>query len=243
LRSATLSPDGALVATASSDGLVRVWDGETLELVHEIPLGDSPIEGVAFVGEHHLAVTPERGNLLVVTLDADELLEIVRESLTRGFSDTECARFGFGDECPTIAELRGNPDGVDDPGLLNGSYRVDWTTRDFNGMLRRAGVPMTANSRATRDVYHGSYIITIDDGRFDIVHDRLGAFCTGSYTVTGDTVRMVAERTEAEWGCAPGRFLDATFSVTGDALTLTAASGHPVDAVLFAGPPLTRVER
>ena len=34
---------------------------------------------------------PQEGNLLLVTIDPDELLDIVRRSLTRGFTATECA--------------------------------------------------------------------------------------------------------------------------------------------------------
>ena len=100
LRSVALSPDGTLIATASSDGVVRVWDGPTLDLLHEIPLGDTPIQGVAFVTNEHLAVTPEDGDLLVVTTDAGELLDVVRSSLSRGFTGFECGRFDFGDAAP-----------------------------------------------------------------------------------------------------------------------------------------------
>src|SRR5690606_8901600 len=38
---AELSPDGSRVATAASQGLVRVWDTDTLELVHEVPVGQA----------------------------------------------------------------------------------------------------------------------------------------------------------------------------------------------------------
>jgi hypothetical protein len=44
----------------------------------------------------------------VYTLDVDELQEIVAGSLTRGFTTTECERYGFGVECPTLEELRGS---------------------------------------------------------------------------------------------------------------------------------------
>jgi hypothetical protein len=249
LRSVALSPDGALVATAASDGLVRVWDAATLELVHEVPLGDSQIQGVAFVDDDHLAVTPQEGNLLLVTIDPDELLDIVRSSLTRGFTATECARFGFGDECPTLAELRGRPDGAGNPAVLNGSYEVRWSAEQFDTALAAAGEPKTAVSRATAsrfmsgaDGFPGTYTVTFDDGRFDIAHDRTGAYCTGSYAATGDRVRLVAERRDSQLGCLPGRFLDATFVVNDDGLAFSATTAHPVDAVLFAGRRLARVE-
>jgi class 3 adenylate cyclase/WD40 repeat protein/energy-coupling factor transporter ATP-binding protein EcfA2 len=106
-KSAAMSPDGSLVAIGASDGLVRVWDILSGRLVHEIPIGDTQVQGVAFVDDKHLAVTPYEGNLLIFTLDRTELLKIVRSSLTRGFTKTECARFNFADACPTLEELRG----------------------------------------------------------------------------------------------------------------------------------------
>ena len=141
-----IPPD--LLSSASSDGVVRVWDAPTLELVHEIPLGDSPIEGVAFVDEHHLAITPQEGNLLLVTIDAEMLLALVRRSLTRGFTATECVRFGFGDDCPTLAEL-GRPDGLDDPAVLDGTYEVNWTAQQFTDVLTSVGEPKMAGRAAT----------------------------------------------------------------------------------------------
>jgi WD40 repeat protein/DNA-binding CsgD family transcriptional regulator len=106
-KSAAMSPDGSLIATGASDGLVRVWDTQTGHLVHEIPIGDTEAQGVAFLDDKHLAVTPRDGSLYVYTLDPAELLRIVRSSLTRGFTKTECERFNFGDACPTLEQLRG----------------------------------------------------------------------------------------------------------------------------------------
>jgi DNA-binding SARP family transcriptional activator/WD40 repeat protein/tRNA A-37 threonylcarbamoyl transferase component Bud32 len=241
LRSVAISPDGALVATAATDGIVRVWDGGTFDLLHEVPLGDTPIQGVAFIDEHHLAVTPQEGGLLVVTIDPAELLDLVRRSLTRGFTTTECTRFGFDDHCPTLADLRGQPAGADDPAVLDGSYEVSWTASQFGLALAAAGEPKIAG-RATRGGYPGTYTVTFHDGRFDIVHDALGTYCAGSYTVTGDRVRLLAERSEPEVGCRPGPLLDATFVRTDDGLTFSDATAHPVDDVLLAGEPLAHVD-
>ncbi|HUF15373.1 MAG TPA: hypothetical protein VMQ46_05760, partial [Acidimicrobiia bacterium] len=105
-KSMALSPEATLLATGASDGFVRVWDTETGSLVHEIPIGDTEVQGVAFVNDRDLAVTPQEGNLLIFTIDTEELLRIVRSSLTRGFSQTECERFNFGEECPSLEELR-----------------------------------------------------------------------------------------------------------------------------------------
>jgi WD40 repeat protein len=103
---AALSPDRTRIATGSSDGFVRVWDAVTGQLVHEVPLDGVAVHGVAFVDQLHLAITPADGDLLIVTTDPDELLELNRASLTRGFRETECERFNFGDDCPTLDELR-----------------------------------------------------------------------------------------------------------------------------------------
>jgi len=107
VKASALSPDGSLIATGSSDGFVRVWDAETFALVHEMFIGDTQVQGVAFTTDAHLAITPEDGGIFVHTIDTDELLSIVRSSLDRGLTDAECERFNFGDACPTLAELRG----------------------------------------------------------------------------------------------------------------------------------------
>ena len=240
VRSAALSDSGALVATASSDGVVRVWDAPTLELVDEVTFSGGPVTAVEFVDDRHIAVAAPGGDLVVIATDLDDLLDLVRRSLTRGFTAAECIRFGFGDECPTLAELRGRSIGTDDPAALNGIYEVSWTDRDFGIAFERTGEPRIAGTRTVADVYPGSYTLIFDDGRFDILHDRLGVFCTGHYELTGARAVLFAERTEPQFGCLPGRFLDARYTASHGELRFDAATASPVDAVLFSSKPLAR---
>ena len=100
-----MSPDGTLVAAGASDGLVRVWDAATGALLHQFSV-EGQAQGVAFIDDLRLAVTPSGGDLLIFALDPAELLDIVRGSLTRGFTQAECDQFGFADACPTLDELR-----------------------------------------------------------------------------------------------------------------------------------------
>jgi DNA-binding SARP family transcriptional activator/WD40 repeat protein len=102
-KSHDLSPDGTRVAVGSSNGMVRVWDTESREVVHEFPVGDTQVQGLAFVDDTHLAVGTEHGGITVYTLDPDELTEVVRRSLTRGFSAAECARYAVAEDCVTLA--------------------------------------------------------------------------------------------------------------------------------------------
>jgi WD40 repeat protein len=101
-KSYALDPDGTLLATGSSDGYVKVWDVAERRLAHEFPVGDTEVQGVAFVGEHHLAVATNRDGIDVYTLDPEELAELTRASLSRGFTQTECDRYGLEEECATL---------------------------------------------------------------------------------------------------------------------------------------------
>jgi WD40 repeat protein len=105
-KSYSISPDRSRIATGTSDGYVRVWDSETFRLDQEFFVADTPVQGLAFVSDTHLAVAPEQGDILVYTVDVDELVSLARQSLTRGFTPEECERFNFGDDCPTLEELQ-----------------------------------------------------------------------------------------------------------------------------------------
>ena len=105
VKSSAISPDRSLIATGTSEGYVRIWDAETFDLLQEIFVADTQVQGLAFVSDDHLAVAPEDGNILVYTLDVDELISLARQSLSRGFTPEECEKYNFGDDCPTLEEL------------------------------------------------------------------------------------------------------------------------------------------
>ena len=103
-----LNQDGSLLASAGVDGLVRVWDVATRSLLHQIPVSPTgDVGGVDFVGDtgHLLVTAAETGELRKVTSNTEELLEIARERVTRGFSETECDTYRI-DPCPTLEEIR-----------------------------------------------------------------------------------------------------------------------------------------
>ena len=86
-----LAPDGASVATGASDGSIRVWDAQG-KAVHEMQFPGQPVVGLAFLTPTHLGVVLGDGDLRVVTLDTNELLQVSRQSLTRTFTQDECDR-------------------------------------------------------------------------------------------------------------------------------------------------------
>jgi DNA-binding SARP family transcriptional activator/WD40 repeat protein len=102
-----MSLDRSRAATGASDGWVKVWDVESRELEQEFRIS-TQVQGVAFVDEDHLAVAPQTGGVYVYTLDPEELVNTVRGSLNRGFTDLECQQYNFGDDCPSLEELRGD---------------------------------------------------------------------------------------------------------------------------------------
>jgi WD40 repeat protein/DNA-binding SARP family transcriptional activator len=235
-----LGPDGSRVATASSDGSVRVWDALTGALVDDLMGDGTTVRGVAFVTGDHLVLAPDHAELHVATLDRAELRDAARSAVTRGFTLSECARFDFGDRCPTLAELFPRPTSVEPAG----SFRITWTPGVLAEVATQRVVDSTGDTPPPgsfdelAEQFAGEYTLTFHDGRFDFTRRAGGDVvgCSGTYEVDGSRVSLSDERGEL---CYPGQFVDATFEVTPGALTLEAAGAlaeYPWLIVLTSAP-------
>ena len=104
-----LNREGTTLASAGRDGVVRLWDVATRELLHEIPVSQvgEGLGGVDFVddGQHLLVTAMATGDLHKVTIDTDELLDIARRRVTRGLTETECNTYHI-DPCPMLEQIR-----------------------------------------------------------------------------------------------------------------------------------------
>lgn len=93
---------GSRVASASTDGTVRVWRARTGESLAVL----RPAERVAATGAlftrdgRHLVTMWEDGVARVWTLDTDELVRIAGRRLTRALTDGECKRYLHVATCP-----------------------------------------------------------------------------------------------------------------------------------------------
>jgi hypothetical protein len=104
-KSMAMSPDGSVMATGASDGILRVWDTKTGELEQQMDFGGSQVQGLAFIDDRHVAVALTGAGLLIMTVDPAELADTVRASLTRTFTGTECSTYRI-DPCPTLEQMR-----------------------------------------------------------------------------------------------------------------------------------------
>jgi WD40 repeat protein len=102
-----VSSSEELVATAGTDGFVRVWVIETGELVTEIPVAsDGEATNVAFIDEdRRLIVTGDTGPVKIVSIDSADLVDLARTRVTRGLSQSECDQYQI-DPCTTLEEIR-----------------------------------------------------------------------------------------------------------------------------------------
>ena len=97
----TFDPTGALIATANTDGTIRVWDARSGEERLTLPghIGEATSVSFDDTGTRLASVGPD-GLVRVWMLDPDRLAEIVEAKLIRGFTDAECRRYLRQDSCP-----------------------------------------------------------------------------------------------------------------------------------------------
>ena len=100
LTAVVFSPSSDHLATATSDGAVRIRDVETGE-VGVILMGDRAIADVEYSPDgRYLAATDADGLVTVYILDHDELVTAVERRMTRSLTDNECLQYLHVDECP-----------------------------------------------------------------------------------------------------------------------------------------------
>jgi DNA-binding SARP family transcriptional activator len=100
IEALAFSEDGRL-ATGSSDGTVRVWNTSTQGVVFTSPVEPSAVVGVAFSadGSRVTAIYSE-GRIIVHAIALEDVIEIARARLTRGFTDEECRTYLHVPTCP-----------------------------------------------------------------------------------------------------------------------------------------------
>ena len=83
-----------------------MFDLATGELRHELSVGATQAQNVEFVdNDRHLMVTPQEGQVLIMTLDTAELLDVARARVTRGFNPAECDKYQI-DPCPDLESIQ-----------------------------------------------------------------------------------------------------------------------------------------
>lgn len=96
-----IASDGATIATAGTDGTVRLWDpasGTERLTLHGHVEG---LTSIAFSADNTMLATGGLGGVARVwALDLDDLIAIAEDKLTRGLTDAECREYLHVNACP-----------------------------------------------------------------------------------------------------------------------------------------------
>ena len=99
LNDITFSADGSLVATAGSDGTVRLFEADTGAQRLVLP-GACGVSDVAFSADGtKLASASPCDGVRIWALDIDDLLQFAQQKVTRPLTDEECRQYLHEDRC------------------------------------------------------------------------------------------------------------------------------------------------
>jgi TRAP-type transport system periplasmic protein len=189
------------------------------------------------------AVEPVYAELSADQLTAELIAEI--ESLKQ---TVDAEPLSIPDGCTGTAPGREGAvaEGTDDPGVLNGTYRVEWTVDE---LVDAVGIdePWVGSNA-------GVVALTFNDGDYTHVWETgpsAGQHCDGTYAVTGNRVTMVAT-VDGRWDCGTDSrgalLVDAAWELTSDQLILSdfVLSDEPDitwwNSVFYGDKPLTRID-
>lgn len=96
------SRDGRRLVTLSWDRSAKVWDTGSWEEVASYSHGDGVIDGALGADGRHVATLTTAGGLRVIPVDADELVALAKQRVTRGLTEAECRRHLHTTPCPPL---------------------------------------------------------------------------------------------------------------------------------------------
>jgi DNA-binding SARP family transcriptional activator/WD40 repeat protein/energy-coupling factor transporter ATP-binding protein EcfA2 len=250
VSSAAISPDGARIAMATHEGFAGVWDLSTGALVDRATPGLGRLQGVQWRDDQDLFIMSAGGAVVEFTTDPDRLLAQVRDSLTRGISESECVDYAI-TPCPGLADLRGGPPTV--PPELRGLYDVSWTAQDlesavvshyeaaFGAALDPASLEQIGRFTVERE---GVYRLELTEDAYVI--EREGAvWCRGPVMHSDQRPDRLLLGVDSGPGCATDfHYAEIGWDLAGDALSLPHEEfrGDAFDALIWGAKPLERLE-
>jgi WD40 repeat protein len=250
VQSAHLSPDGSRVALATTEGVVSVWDLGTQRLLDQADLGLGRLDGVQWLDDHDLVVLSSTGHLTTVTTDAERLLSLARDSLTRGLTRSECRSYEI-DTCPSLASLQRSEPVV--PEEIRGSYTLTWEDDELTEAAvtwaEDAFTELDADSlealRGQAELMAGSYLLELGASDYSITRgDAGGVWCTGSVTTAEDRPDRLLLGADSGDRCLDFHYVEVGWEVDGDQLSFPREEfrGSYFDRILWTTKPLQKVD-